>query len=582
VFTLVQSLGRVLVLDDDELPVRPVAGRVGGVAQANDAVSLPESSGTTLAAAPEPEPVGQSANAIAQVLRNLQYVVTVEPSSSSDPALWRSYDLLVSSSGSNLAPISSAAYRDSLETYVATGGRLVVEGGEVLYAAANAPGYPSFAANVLHATDWDADDAGPLTLLGLQIAHPIARVPNRLPVTMPFAYSSLGNQDSYEPASPAYVVYGVEAQAGNGGILVYDDTPSLQSAQTVVMGFDFKRLADAETRAALLENVAAYLLRPEGQATGSIRGTVELAGRSDHSGVTVTALPGGQTTVTDAAGAYALEGIVAWTYDLALTIPSYEPVQDTIVVLEGQATEANFVLYPRPEVNECQSPGTQIPDSSEVAVTSEIVVGQVFPVRDLRVSVAIPHTSIGNLIVELRHGERTVRLHDRTGGPMNDLVRTYPPDSVDGPGRLWDFLNESSAGVWTLSIRDSVVGGTGSLAQWCLWLAGPADSNAVVAVEPIRSQPRVAWLAPGRPNPVSENGTRIGFALPRAEQVTLALYDISGRRVRTLVDRRVAAGEHHIVWDGKNDRGARVAPGVYWYRMRAGTFTGVRRLVVLR
>ena len=66
------------------------------------------------------------------------------------------YDLIVSSSGGETSPVSSSSLRTKLEDWVLSNPnhKLIIEGGEVGYDAIDYPGYPSFAANVLHGNDW--------------------------------------------------------------------------------------------------------------------------------------------------------------------------------------------------------------------------------------------------------------------------------------------------------------------------------------------------------------------------------------------------------------------------------------------
>ncbi|WP_457651635.1 FG-GAP-like repeat-containing protein [Rhodocaloribacter sp.] len=82
-------------------------------------------------------------------------------------------------------------------------------------------------------------------------------------------------------------------------------------------------------------------------------------------------------------------------------------------------------------------------------------------------------------------------------------------------------------------------------------------------------------LAPNYPNPFNPR-TTIPFALPRAAHVTLTVFDLLGRPVATLVDGRRAAGTHRVTFDA-----AGLPSGVYLYRLRAGTFTQTRALVIL-
>jgi len=88
-------------------------------------------------------------------------------------------------------------------------------------------------------------------------------------------------------------------------------------------------------------------------------------------------------------------------------------------------------------------------------------------------------------------------------------------------------------------------------------------------------------IPPARPNP-SLGSTHIRFILAREGRVEVALHDASGRRVRGLLAGVLGAGEHESVWDGLDDGGRRVAPGLYWVRVRAGGVVSSRRLVRLR
>ncbi|MCK5407381.1 MAG: T9SS type A sorting domain-containing protein, partial [Candidatus Krumholzibacteria bacterium] len=85
------------------------------------------------------------------------------------------------------------------------------------------------------------------------------------------------------------------------------------------------------------------------------------------------------------------------------------------------------------------------------------------------------------------------------------------------------------------------------------------------------------------PNPFNPV-TTIHYGLKEPVQVTLEIFNVAGQRVRTLVDEQQAprAGGFTVRWDGMNDRGDSVASGVYFYRLRAGTFMQTRKMALLR
>ncbi|MCZ6766831.1 MAG: Ig-like domain-containing protein [bacterium] len=83
------------------------------------------------------------------------------------------------------------------------------------------------------------------------------------------------------------------------------------------------------------------------------------------------------------------------------------------------------------------------------------------------------------------------------------------------------------------------------------------------------------------PNPFNPT-TTIQFTVANDAHVRLIIYDVAGRRVRTLVDEPRRADHYEVKWDGKTNSGAPVASGVYFYRMTAGTFVKTKKMVMLK
>jgi len=71
-------------------------------------------------------------------------------------------------------------------------------------------------------------------------------------------------------------------------------------------------------------------------------------------------------------------------------------------------------------------------------------------------------------------------------------------------------------------------------------------------------------------------------ATDRLEDVTLAIYDANGHLVRTLVNEVQGYGAHEVTWDGRDDDGAAMGSGVYFYRLRAGKLTESKKMVLLK
>lgn len=88
-------------------------------------------------------------------------------------------------------------------------------------------------------------------------------------------------------------------------------------------------------------------------------------------------------------------------------------------------------------------------------------------------------------------------------------------------------------------------------------------------------------LSQNYPNPFNPE-TTIRFNVPKSVDLTLKVYDLLGRLVKTLHEGRIAAGEHEVVWDGTNDLGQEVSTGIYYYQMSTKGFTRTHRMVLLK
>jgi hypothetical protein len=83
------------------------------------------------------------------------------------------------------------------------------------------------------------------------------------------------------------------------------------------------------------------------------------------------------------------------------------------------------------------------------------------------------------------------------------------------------------------------------------------------------------------PNPFNPQ-TTIAFSLARAGHAQLAVYTVDGHRVATLVSEDLAAGEHQVSWNGRDNGGRPVASGAYFYRLTTDSFTDVGRMVLVK
>ncbi|HSG27278.1 MAG TPA: T9SS type A sorting domain-containing protein, partial [Candidatus Krumholzibacterium sp.] len=106
---------------------------------------------------------------------------------------------------------------------------------------------------------------------------------------------------------------------------------------------------------------------------------------------------------------------------------------------------------------------------------------------------------------------------------------------------------------------------------------GPSPKNDPTGDE----IPAAYSLSQNYPNPFNPS-TTVRFALKARGHVKIRVYDVAGRLVTTLVDEVRDAGYYDEIWAGRNDRGSRVASGVYFLRMESGEFESTKKIVLLR
>ena len=107
---------------------------------------------------------------------------------------------------------------------------------------------------------------------------------------------------------------------------------------------------------------------------------------------------------------------------------------------------------------------------------------------------------------------------------------------------------------------------------------GAAGASRTVTVKTLAHELELFQNTPNPFNPI----THIRFTVDRDGPVAVRVFDVTGRLVRTLVDRPLPAGSHAEGWDGRDTRGNVVASGVYYIRLESDRRTLTRKAVLLR
>ena len=109
------------------------------------------------------------------------------------------------------------------------------------------------------------------------------------------------------------------------------------------------------------------------------------------------------------------------------------------------------------------------------------------------------------------------------------------------------------------------------------------EKNSVtLAIDGQTGMPTEYALEGNYPNPFNPS-TTIRYQLPAAGRVSIKVFDLTGKQVKTLVNEAMPAGYYRAVWDGRDARGAAVATGVYFYRITVdNAFVQTRKMVLMK
>jgi hypothetical protein len=122
---------------------------------------------------------------------------------------------------------------------------------------------------------------------------------------------------------------------------------------------------------------------------------------------------------------------------------------------------------------------------------------------------------------------------------------------------------------------------SGQTYQYTLVVVGADGSELRSQTATVKTGTYTLTLYQNSPNPFNPT-TTMSFTLPELVSVTLSIYDVEGRRVRTLVEETMKEGYHERIWDGTDANGTSVGSGVYFYRIRAGNRTITKKMVLLK
>ena len=193
--------------------------------------------------------------------------------------------------------------------------------------------------------------------------------------------------------------------------------------------------------------------------------------------------------------------------------------------------------------------------------------------------------------------EATITEADLTGGLIEfKWTASSDPDPDDAIGDYHFYGLKGAIVDYDTTITDTVLQTTppeNGTYQWFVTVTDSYGATTVsdtftvtfditpVSVEEGTGLPKEFAVHQNYPNPFNPN-TIIRYDMPEAAHVTVSIYNLLGERVSTLLDGKIPAGYHQVVWNSTDEAGRPVSSGIYFYRVMTEKNVAIKRMVLLR
>lgn len=189
----------------------------------------------------------------------------------------------------------------------------------------------------------------------------------------------------------------------------------------------------------------------------------------------------------------------------------------------------------------------------------------------------------------------------RPNSYVNACYNLGGTETSDSTVIYWQYANASDPTNWSIPVKvnDQRVTtltnganpkliyspyspGTGSGVVFAYW--GPTGlyfDASWVGIQEQQSEPKLSAIVESKPNPF-RNNTLVKYTVPVRSRVEIKVFDITGRNVKTLVNKESPPGEHSISWDGTDNTGKKQGTGIYLLKIRINDSEAVTKLIITK
>ena len=205
----------------------------------------------------------------------------------------------------------------------------------------------------------------------------------------------------------------------------------------------------------------------------------------------------------------------------------------------------------------------------------------------------VMHQRTGDLIFTLEHLGVSQTIISEVGADGQNFISTILSDDNNTPiengtapftdyfkpdNPLNVFNDADPYGDWTLTVTDGYAGNDGVLSSWSLIITHDGATDVESGVD---AMPNNFVLEQNYPNPFNPV-TSIEYVVGSQSYVTLKVYDVLGNEVATLVNEYKPAGSYEVEFSVGQDSSPDITSGIYFYRLRAGSFVETKKMILLK